>query len=690
METEALLQQPLSKLVGKKEIEKLKELSSLNVNSWSEEVVINTTRFVMLAHESKGHYILDFEPLQEVPDAYFFQRRLTKILNEFQTAASVEKMSVSATQMIRNLYGYDRVMVYKFDEEWNGEVIAESKEEGMESWLGLRYPATDIPAQSRKLFLKHRVRIIVDVASKAVPIEPQISPVTGEPLDISRSNLRAVSPIHIEYLQNMQVGASLSAAIVVNEKLWGLIACHHNTAKFLNFYQRESIKFLAQTFSTEVTLHETSGLINQSNISEKTRRQLVVQINREKDIIAALSKNKIKFTDLFSCGGGAIYYRGNWELIGNTPGKNQLESLLEHLIKEQSKSLFSTRNLSAIFPEAEAYKEIASGLLSLKVSENKYIFWFRPEVIEEVTWGGNPNNKAFYNEKEQRLSPRKSFEKWSEKLTGIAKEWQELEKNTARLFKENISHVLLIRQREEIEALNKQLTEANKELELFSYGLSHDLRAPIRGMDGFLNILEEDHSHELSKPAKELLEMSRALTVRMNDLIDNILEYSRLSHLENLEIESIDTSSLINEVLELFNARGSFPKTSFTVQGALPKMIGDKRLLFQLWANIIGNAFKYSAGAVAPRVEVGSTSKAGREVFYVKDNGIGIQPEFREKIFETFKRAVGSKFRGSGIGLAIVKKIIEKHKGEIWVESEPGVGAEFYFYLTPSKENNEV
>lgn len=250
--------------------------------------------------------------------------------------------------------------------------------------------------------------------------------------------------------------------------------------------------------------------------------------------------------------------------------------------------------------------------------------------------------------------------------------------------------MLLIRQREEIEALNKQLTEANKELELFSYGLSHDLRAPIRGMDGFLNILEEDHSHELSKPAKELLEMSRALTVRMNDLIDNILEYSRLSHLENLEIESVDTSSLINEVLELFNVKGSYPKTSFTVQPPLPKMIGDKRLLFQLWANIIGNAFKYSAVADAPRVEVGSTSKAGREVFYVKDNGIGIQPEFREKIFETFKRAVGSKFRGSGIGLAIVKKIIEKHKGEIWVESEPGVGSEFYFYLTPSKENNEV
>lgn len=678
-----LLEQPVSKLLGSREIQKLEKVISSKEDSVPQEVEINDTRFLMLAHEAHGHLILDFEPLLEAPDPYFFQRQLTRILNRFQTAKSIEKLSRSATKLIKKVFAYDRVMIYRFDEQWNGEVIAESKLEEMESWLGLHYPATDIPAQSRELFLKHRVRIITDVTYNPVPIAPKISPVTGEPLDISRSTLRAVSPIHIEYLQNMKVGASLSAAIVVRGKLWGLIACHHNSAKFLDFYQRESVRFLAQMFSTEVTLHETSGLISRSEQSERVRRQLVVQMKTQKDIVAALNRDTVNFTQLISCGGGALYIKDDWEVSGHTPSKEQLDSLLENFIKKQPKSLFWTRNLSAVFPEAETYKETASGIMSLKISENKFIFWFRPEEIEEVTWGGNPENKAFYNEEEQRLSPRKSFEKWSERLTGISEEWHELDRNIARALRENISYVLLARQREEIEILNAQLMEVNQELELFSYGLSHDLRAPIRGMEGFLTILEEDHEDELSEDGKKLLHMSRGLTEKMNDLIDNILEYSRLSHIEGLEIESVDTSQMIGEILELFNITGSYPKTSLNVQPQMPFMKGDKRMLFQLWGNLISNAFKYSAEEEAPRVEIGTTVKNGREVFVVKDNGIGIKPEYREKVFETFKRAVGSRFKGSGIGLAIVKKITEKHGGKVWVESEPGQGSEFYFYLEP-------
>lgn len=653
------------------------------------EVSLNGKKFLILSHLSAESLVLDFEPLEAVQDAFFFQKQLTGILNKFQKARSLEELSGEATKLTRNMFGYDRVMIYRFDEEWNGEVIAESRRDDMDSWLGLRYPATDIPEQSREMFLKHRVRIIANVDYKPVPLRPEVSPLTGEPLDISRSSLRAVSPVHIEYLKNMGVGASLSAAIVVKGKLWGLVACHHKEEKHLDFYQRESCRFLAQMLSTEITLHETSSLLSRSEQAESIRRRLVVQMKYHDSIIEALNRDTVKFVELINCGGGAIFHIDEWELNGQTPTKEQLGNLLNNFIKKQPKSLFLTRNLSALFPEAKEYKEKASGLFSLKISENKYILWFKPEVVQVVTWGGNPQNKVFYNEKEQRLSPRKSFEKWSEKLTGFSESWHELDRNTARALRENISHVLLGRQRREIEALNEKLIEANKELELFSYGLSHDLRAPVRGMEGFLNILLEDHSEALGKEGLKYLEMSVGLTEKMNDLIDDILEYSRLGHINEIEKHKIDTTAIIEETFELFNLSANFPSTKVKVQPHLPNMWGNKRMLFQLWSNLLNNALKYSSQKEAPVVEIGAKEIGGRSAFYVKDNGIGVDPKLRKEIFETFRRAVGSRFKGTGIGLAIVKRIVEKHCGEVWVESEPGEGSVFYFYLEPLKEERK-
>ncbi|MGM1057542.1 MAG: ATP-binding protein [Bacteroidota bacterium] len=690
---EELFGNDLSYLLGEDRVKELGELLTSKEPSVSQDVRINNTNFLMLAHYSGPNLILDFEPYHEVNNPYFFQKQLTLILNRFQTVKSINQLCESATVLIKNMFGYNRVMIYKFDEEWNGEVIAESKEEEMGSWLGLHYPATDIPAQARQLFLKSRVRIIADVNYTPVPIIPELSPLTGEPLDISRSSLRAVSPIHIEYLKNMEVGASLTVAIIVKGQLWGLIACHHKTAKHLDFYQRESCRFLAQMFSTELSLQVNTALISQVKHSESIRRQLMLQMNGKSNVVKALTEGDVKFTQLISCGSGAIFMKDSWKVIGITPEEEQLESLL-NFIKEQPKSHFLTRNLSAVFPEAKAYKETASGVICLKISENTYIFWFKPEKIQEVNWGGNPQDKAFYNEKEQRLSPRQSFEKWTEKLTGVSEAWQETDKDMVKALRENISYVMLMQQQMEIAALNTQLVEAYKELKLFSYGLSHDLKAPVNGMEGILTIFDEDHREELSEEGQILLKMSRDLNEKMSNLIDNILEYSRLNNTGDLEVSSVDTSELIEEVLKFVNAKGSYPKTTLKIQSQLTAMQGDRRMLFQLWANLLNNALKYSAEKEHPKVEMGTTVKNGREVFYIKDNGIGIPPEFWEKIFEAFKRAVGDSFKGTGVGLAIVKKIVEKHNGEIWVESEPDKGSEFYFYLGTlnienSKENDK-
>lgn len=675
-----LLQKPLKVLLGEAGEEKLRLALQDAENFLPEELQIGEQEFVMLPHISEDSLVIDFEPLYENRDPRLFQRQLTKILNKLRSSVSSLALCAEAAALTRELLGYDRVMIYRFDEEWNGEVIAEEKEEQLESWLGLHYPSTDIPAQSRKLFLKHRVRIISDVNYEPVPISPEISPVNHKPLDLSRSELRGVSPIHIEYLQNMGVGASLTAAIVVNGKLWGLIACHHYSAKFINYYQRESCRFLAQMLSSELALKETNNFLEKTEKTGKLREKLILQMEKDPDLSAALTTYETKFTQLVSCGGGAVIGNGEITLIGETPTKEQVFDLQYNFLDSLEEDVYFSRNLSAAYPKASEYIKAASGLGSVRIGQDKYLLWFRPEVVQTVNWGGNPEKKAFYDEQKKRLSPRKSFEKWSQKLSGISQPWRNFDISTLNALKESVSHFTVERQKNEINELNKKLVEANKELELFSYGLSHDLRAPLRGINGYVNILKEDHLKGVSEEGKELVETILELTDKMNALIDDILSFSQIST-KNLREQEFSVNLMVEEILQLFNVKLNYPNTKISLQDDLPQMKGDKRMLFQLWSNLLNNALKYSRKAENPQVEIGAFEKEGRTIYFIKDNGIGIDPKHADKIFQTFSRLAGKSYKGTGIGLALVKRVLEKHQGEIWIESEKGKGSTFFFYV---------
>ena len=224
--------------------------------------------------------------------------------------------------------------------------------------------------------------------------------------------------------------------------------------------------------------------------------------------------------------------------------------------------------------------------------------------------------------------------------------------------------------------------EANKELELFSYGLSHDLRAPVRGVEGYLQIILEDHGGRMDKEGRKLVNMAKDLTGKMNELIDDILSYSNISQLGVLKRQEVSIEKLIEEILGMVNVKSHFPNTRIRIQENLPKMKGDQRMLFQLWSNLINNALKYSAQEEIPEIEIGTAQKNGREAYFISDNGVGIEEKHFDQIFENFTRVAGRRFKGSGIGLAIVKKIIDKHEGEIWVESTLNKGTTFYFYTS--------
>ena len=681
---EEVLKKELADVIGADISRKLKEELSDQVSFSPIEAQINNKQFLLMPHQSEEHLLLDMEPLRE--DQITQETDPSRLFMDFRKKRRDEDIFQRTAKLAKRYFGYDRVLIYQFDHQWNGKVVGEAREEDMQSWYGLHYPSSDIPAQSRAMFLKNGIRIITNVNYTPVPLTPQSSPITHAPLDLSPSSLRAVSPIHIEYLQNMGVGASITAAIEVNGVLWGLMTGHHSSPRYLSYYQRESYHFLARMLAMELALEESATYRRELARMDKTREGLVQHIRQNHDVPRALFGEEVTVTDLFSCTGGALYVNGDWYFTGEHPAEADLNQLLKEVLMPYNEALFYTETLGKEFKKAWKYKEIASGLLSLRMAENKYLLLFRPEVIKTVNWGGNPGNKAFYDPNKQRLSPRKSFEKWTELQQGTALPWKDYELSELKKLGESLSYEFLDRLRKETQVLYSQLSEANEELQLFTYGLSHDLKAPVRGIDGVMNILLEDYSDQLDAEGKSYIHKTIRLNKKVEDMIDDILTYSKMSHTDNLELEEINTTGLLEEVLDLISAKSRYPNARIHFQQNLPHCYGDRGMLIQVWANLLSNALKYSTDKPAPVVEIGYLSQKDRTIIFIRDNGLGFPQKLQDAIFEPFTRAVGSKIEGSGIGLALVRKIVEKHQGEIWAEGTPGEGSIFYLYLPPKTE----
>lgn len=644
------------------------------------EIDINGARFLVIAHISGDDIILDFEPLGEKRSAVNFQKQLSRIINELNSSGTIEDLTLRAASLVKTIFGYDRVMIYQFDEEWNGRVIAEEKEKELESWLGLHYPATDIPKPSRDLFLKQEIRIISDVDYDPARIISS-SLINKKHLDLSLSELRGVSPIHIEYLKNMGVGASLTAAIVIKGKLWGLLACHHYSKRYINYYQRQSVKFLTQIYTNSLGVLTAQNFIEKSQSYGKVRNEILSRVRSQPDLLTVLTSGETPFTTLIPCSGGAVFKDGELRLVGDTPTRAEVLQLVKDHLEKQG-MVFKTRNLEKIYPPGAEFKEKASGILTVKIGDitGDYLIWFRGESSTEVTWGGNPEKNSIIKDGVEYISPRKSFEKWKLQVSGISNPWMDYEIEAVKSLGEGVTHIIVNKQKEEIRQLNLDLRALNKDLESFNYSVSHDLRAPLRGITGFARILKERNLDTLNEEGRRSLDIIQRSALEMHNLIEDLLSYAKLGKVK-LETSNVDVLSLIESILENFNVENEFPNTRIIIDKNLPPCNGDRSLLHQLFSNLIGNAIKYSAKTVNPLVEVGFKNENNKVTYFVKDNGIGIDPKLTDKIFNVFLRLAGDEYPGTGVGLATVKKVIEKHDGQIWVETVPGKGSCFYFTL---------
>ncbi len=691
----SLLGAPLEQSLGAEASSRVREAfadrdpSRLNPLAVRMETPSGPAAFDAILHRSDGVLVLELEPSAgPAGDFQEFFRLVQTSEARLRVSGDVGLLCQAAAEEVRRITGFDRVMVYRFDPDWNGEVVAEAREPDVDSFLGLRYPASDIPEQARRLYTVNPLRLIVSSDYQPAVLVPALNPVTGAPLDLSASVLRSVSPVHLEYLRNMAVGASMSVSLMRGDLLWGLIACHHREPRRVPFGVRSACEFLGRVVSLHLGLKEEFRDFEERARLRLKLDRILYRIQGSTSVGESLSQETAALVDLAGAGGLAIAFDGELSLTGETPSPSAVESLLDWLPPPSETPLVAVESLSDVLPQAAEYRESASGLLSIAVSGANRVVWFRPEVPRTVNWAGDPRKPVEIGPGGPRIHPRKSFELWKEEVRGRAEPWSPALVQVVGELR-SVLVDLSLRQAEaeakrELERLNRALERSNQELDSFAYIASHDLKEPLRGICNYSLFLLEDYGTALDPEGKAKLETLVRLGRRMEELIDSLLHFSRVTALD-MSVGRTDLNEVLQRALELLQVRLRADRVDVRIPRPLPVMCADRVRIREVFHNLISNAVKYN-DSPARWVEIGYLDEfvEGEPVtFYVRDNGIGVPERHRESIFQIFRRLhAREKYGGgTGAGLAIVKRIVQRHGGRVWVESAPGEGSTFYFTL---------
>ncbi|WP_019503487.1 ATP-binding protein [Pleurocapsa sp. PCC 7319] len=707
VEPKELLDKPLNELLEEEQVTAIQHCLSEDFNQIN-PLPIELTRkgsiltFDGIVHRHGEIVILELEPSEPTQDVDFFNfyKFVKSPINRIQNTTTLDEFCHVVVQEVKKITGFDRVMVYCFDDEGAGQVIAEAAREELEPFLGLHYPASDIPKQAKYLYTLNFLRLIPDSIYEPIGLTPQINPLTNKPLDMSMSVLRSVSPLHTEYLDNMGVSASMSISLLKNKQLWGLIACHHNTPKKIPYEIRTVCEFIGQVVSFELATKEDSQDLEYKMKLKSIQSQFVEIISQAEELETSLTQNPTHLLDIVGADGVALSFGEEINLIGNTPNEIAIKDLLPWLESQFGQDvIYETNSLAQVYPAADKEKEVASGLLALLISrvQKTFIIWFRPEVIQTVDWGGNPHKPLeIESDGSIRMSPRKSFAKWQETVKGKSLPWKPCEVEAALELRSSIVSIVL-RKADELTQVNKELARSNIELDAFAYIASHDLKEPLRGIYNYSSFLIEDYGDILDKAGIDKLNTLMRLTHRMEDLINSLLRYSRLGRAE-LQLLPVNLNDLVSGVLDVIQVSARDNQVKFHIPRSLPTIECDRTQVNELFTNLISNGIKYNQKA-EKIIEIGYldakdsivTEKMleypektpAKTIFYVRDNGIGIREKHLESIFRIFKRLHGQKKYGggTGAGLTIAKKIVERHGGEIWVKSVYKEGSTFYFTL---------
>ena len=436
--------------------------------------------FDIAIHYAGELCVLEGEPagLDSRTDAASLVRKMVARLS---TQTSLDAFHQDAARQVRLLTGFDRIMIYRFLPDGAGQVIAEVLKPGKESFLGLHYPASDIPAQARALYLRNSFRIIADVRSTTIPLQSR-GGAPEEPLDLSLAITRAVSTVHIEYLRNMGVAASLSISIVVEGKLWGLIACHHDAAKLPTFVTRTAAELFGQMYS--MTLESRLRLIadEQDRRGRDAVARLMKSIAANQALLTDSGWLEVALREMIQCDGAAIIKNGAVSICGATPSGVEIESIAKFMNAFSPSEVFISDNLASLRPPFPPVSGIAAGVLCIPISlaAADYLMLFRREQLQDISWAGAPGKVMAIGD-DQRVSPRKSFAAFCESVRGRCRAFTEPDQKVAAEIRAGLIEIFLRGSHEN--AVEQSLVGGRQELLIAE--LNHRVRnvlALIRGL----------------------------------------------------------------------------------------------------------------------------------------------------------------------------------------------------------------
>lgn len=648
------------------------------------------------AHYCHGVLLVELEPIpDQLPELRSMQGSLRDAVQSIFRTNNLIDLCQQTVCHVRNITGYDRVMVYRFAEDWHGHVVAEARADHVHSYLDHHFPSSDIPVQARAIFLDNWLRMIPDVRYAPVPIYPGVNPTTGAPLDLGRSFLRSVSPLHTEYLQNMGVEATLTLPLIDSGKLWGLIACHHSTPYLPDSERRLGAKMLAQLVSSQLELKESLEDQRYGAQLKHVHSKLLANMEKEENLVYGLVKHSPTMLDLAGATGGAvaIYYNNDWTIIGATPNVTQIEALVDWLPTVVGKNgLYATSRLSEVFPDAAAYKGVASGLLAISIpkSERNYILWFRPEVVTTITWAGEPEKRIQIEGNVIKLHPRFSFDAWKQVVDGVASPWKKVELEAVIDLRASLLAIDLQRAFKKEQSARALAERASQEKQNMVHTVSHDIRNPLNVIKMTLHMIELDPA---ATPA--MLAQLTARGIRAADsierLVTSVLDQAKLEHTTSqLVYQSISVKILVHDAIDLALLLAEKNGINITASFAATDLMAfcQKTRVEQVLGNLISNALKFTlAGG---RITVAARCVDSEVVISVSDTGPGIPEHLLPRIFDRFVQGNLRAELGAGLGLSIVKGIVENDGGRIWVESTIGVGSTFYFTLPSKTDYSDV
>ncbi len=647
------------------------------------EVSAQGARFDGIIHRHDGVSILELEPLTAQVRDTPRSAPLPMALADLQDASTVAALCEAAVQTVRRLTGFERVMLYRFDEDGHGSVEAESKEETLDPYLGLHYPASDIPQQARALYLRSWLRIIPDARYTPSRIMPSIRPDTGTALDLSFSVLRSVSPIHLEYLANMGVRASMSISLVVRGQLWGLVSCANHTApRFVSYEVRSACEAIGRLVSLQIAALDERVRVELREAHRTTQATLasaMLQSPGEDDLLDALVTQPGALLKLVGAEGAAVIGAGAPRTCGRTPPDSLLAELARWLDERGERAPFATSSLTRDFSPAVNAKDVASGLLTVALpgTPRRRVMWFRPEMIHTVFWGGDPRKPA-EADPHTRLHPRRSFESWKEEVRLRARPWTVSDLDAAEELR---------RRAVEID-LDRQLVRAHHAVrardDLMAV-VSHDLKNPLHVIQMQAALLLRSTVQEDDEPARRLrasAERIQRAVDRMNSLITDLLDLAKIEAGRfSLQRRQEHLRDLIEEALVIVHplAEAKHIEIASELLDSCAVHV-DRERMFQVFSNIIGNAIKFTPDGGT--ITVVTQQVAGELWISIADTGPGIAEEAMKHVFDRYWQAPRSqRATGSGLGLYIARGIVEAHGGRIWVERAPSGGAKFTFTI---------